>query len=82
MKKTLTAILAVAALFTALGLAQATRPSTSSAAIGTLTARADVPAFPGAQNRRGWLESRASFQIRACSRPPPPTTRTFIGPVA
>eukprot|EP00958_Prasinococcus_capsulatus_P001705 scaffold149_cov383-Prasinococcus_capsulatus_cf.AAC.25 len=38
-----------------------------------------MPALPGAQNVAVDRGLCASFQLRACSRPPPPTTRTAIG---
>ena len=37
-----------------------------------------IPEFPGAQTTRDTSGSRASRQVKACSRPPPPTTRTFM----
>src|SRR5438477_1295825 len=38
-----------------------------------------VPAFPGATNTFASRLEVASFHASACSRPPPPTTRTFNG---
>ena len=37
-----------------------------------------IPAFPGAHHIFAILGDWASFQTSACSRPPPPTTRTFM----
>ena len=39
-----------------------------------------VPALPGAQITSRTADSRPSFHVSACSRAPPPTTSTFIGP--
>ena len=39
---------------------------------------AEVPPFPGAQKRRSTRELWRSFQARACSRAPFPTTSTFL----
>mmetsp|Transcript_21548 Transcript_21548/g.47288 ORF Transcript_21548/g.47288 Transcript_21548/m.47288 type:complete len:323 (+) Transcript_21548:841-1809(+) len=36
-----------------------------------------IPGLPGAQNSCSQNGDRLIFQARACSRPPPPTTRTF-----
>ena len=56
--------------------------ATSSAAIGTHSASRAMPAFPGAhEDRARRAGSAASFQTSACSRPPPPTTRTRIASV-
>ena len=38
-----------------------------------------VPALPGATNTLATRGDCATFHASACSRPPPPTTRTFIG---
>jgi len=38
-----------------------------------------VPPFPGAQKIRFTRGLWRIFQAKACSRPPEPTTRTFIG---
>ena len=46
--------------------------------IGTQSAWAAVPAFPGAQKSSVTRGLWRIFQARACSRPPFPTTRTFI----
>src|SRR3954471_14780470 len=43
-------------------------------------ASARMPALPGAHHSSGCWGERARARIRACSRPPAPTTRTFIGP--
>src|SRR5512132_322187 len=59
-------------------LAAATSPSTVSAPMLTLRASSAMPALPGAQNRSGSLGERASARMIACSRPPPPTTSTFM----
>src|SRR5690606_28424786 len=59
--------------------AKATSPGMSSAAIATfetLGSRA-VPALPGAQYTRFTRGDCAHFHASACSRPPPPMTRTF-----
>ena len=37
-----------------------------------------IPAFPGAQTMSETPRSEASFQTRACSRPPLPMTRTLV----
>ena len=37
-----------------------------------------IPALPGAQNTSGACGERSSARTIACSRPPPPTTRTFV----
>src|SRR3954471_17777632 len=37
-----------------------------------------MPAFPGAQSSSGVSGERASARTIACSRPPPPTTRTLV----
>jgi hypothetical protein len=59
-------------------VAQASSPSTSSAPMSTHSATPAMPAFPGAQNTRDARGDCAIFQASACSRPPPPTTRTFM----
>src|SRR3954464_13854080 len=63
-------------------LANATRPATSSAATSTLRTRGSVavPPLPGATRTSDTLGDCAHFQASACSRPPPPTIRTFMGP--
>ncbi len=38
---------------------------------------AAIPALPGAHSTSGACGERASARTIACSRPPPPTTRTF-----
>ena len=40
-----------------------------------------MPALPGAQSSSGARAERASARTIACSRPPPPTTRTFKRPL-
>ena len=62
----------------ALSLAQATMSSTSVALMGTHWATWAMPPLPGAQYSSETLGLWASFQQMACSRPPPPTTNTFI----
>src|SRR5688572_15216015 len=59
--------------------ASATRPGMSLAATGTFRhlASAAVPALPGATSTSVTRGDCASFQARACSRPPPPMTRTL-----
>ena len=58
--------------------AAATIASTSSAPTsGRHSASAAIPALPGAQSSSGAWAERASARTIACSRPPPPTTRTF-----
>ncbi len=44
---------------------------------GRHSASAAIPALPGAQSSSGARGERASARTIACSRPPPPTTRTF-----
>jgi hypothetical protein len=41
-----------------------------------------MPALPGAQNNLVNKGDAAKAQQSACSRPPPPTTRTRIAPLA
>src|SRR3954449_6215519 len=57
--------------------AAATIPGTSSAPTGrhSTWSRA-MPALPGAQSTSGRCGLRSRARTRACSRPPPPTTRT------
>ena len=54
-------------------------PSTSSARGRAAARRAAIPALPGAQSTSGRCGERASARTIACSRPPPPTTRTSHG---
>src|SRR5262245_55907396 len=61
-----------------LSCAAATRPSTSSPPTRRISASPAIPAFPGAQKSSGRLGERESERRIACSRPPPPTTRTFM----
>src|SRR6185437_287485 len=65
---------------TASRLANATSVAMSS--IGTLqrSGSAAVPALPGATNTFETRGDCAIFHASACSRPPPPTTRTFTSP--
>src|SRR5690606_8111302 len=62
---------------------RATRPSRSVAPTSTLRhfASVAVPALPGATSTCETRGDCASFHANACSRPPPPMTRTFIGSV-
>jgi hypothetical protein len=53
-------------------------PSTSSPGMATFSARRAVPGLPGAQKTFSASGLWAIFQTRACSRPPPPTTRIRI----
>ncbi len=46
--------------------------------ISMFVAMLEVPAFPGAQYSSLSCELFFTFQAIACSRPPPPTTKTFI----
>jgi hypothetical protein len=62
----------------AFSFAHATMPDTSVAGMGTHRASWAMPAFPGAQYSWVTLGLWASFQQIACSRPPPPTTKTFM----
>src|SRR5215831_2109079 len=57
------------------------RAAMSSAATRTLRTRGSpaVPAFPGATSTSVTRAAAAHFQASACSRPPPPTIRIFIG---
>ena len=55
----------------------ATSPSTSSAATSSRRASWAMPALPGAHSSSVAPAERASARTIACSRPPPPTTRTF-----
>src|SRR6478736_150579 len=50
----------------------------SSAATSSTRASAAMPGLPGAQSTSGSCGERRSARTRACSRPPPPMTRTFI----
>src|SRR5437588_4920450 len=60
-------------------LAARTIPSTSSAAISRHGTRSPaMPALPGAQTSSGRWGLRRRARTIACSRPPPPTTNTFI----
>ena len=44
---------------------------------GRHSASAAIPALPGAQSSSGECVERPSARTIACSRPPPPSTRTF-----
>src|SRR5215207_9041313 len=54
----------------------------SSAAMFTFSASTAVPALPGATKTRPARGLCLSFQASACSRPPLPTTRTFIAAIS
>src|SRR5690554_4011916 len=60
--------------------AKASRPSRSSTPISTLASPGSraVPALPGATKTCATRGDWATFQARACSRPPPPMISTFI----
>ena len=62
----------------ALSLANATSLSNSIAFISTHSATSAIPALPGAQYILSTLGLWLIFQHIACSRPPLPTTKTFI----
>ena len=62
--------------------AQSSRARTSVAERSRLVPSDAVPALPGAQKISGRVLSFASFHARACSRPPLPMTRIFMGPEA
>ena len=57
--------------------ARSAEASGSSALIGKMRATDAIPGLPGA-HMFVVTRSRESFQASACSRPPPPTTSTFI----
>ena len=59
-----------------------TIPRTSSAPTSRQRASAAMPALPGAHSSSGAPPERASARTIACSRPPPPTTRTLISIVS
>jgi exodeoxyribonuclease VII large subunit len=63
---------------TARSRAKASNPDTSSAAIGTHSASSAMPALPGAAQSFVSSGDLDRAQARACSRPPPPTSRTFM----
>ena len=44
----------------------------------TIRASPAIPALPGVQSSSGRCGERSSARTIACSRPPPPTTRTFV----
>ena len=54
--------------------------SPGSASSSSVSAR--MPALPGTQTSSGRCGERASARTTACSRPPAPTTRTFMRPEA
>ncbi len=58
--------------------AAATSASISPTPIGSSRASAAMPALPGAHSSSGDCGERASARTIACSRPPPPMTRTFF----
>src|SRR6266545_2699579 len=57
--------------------AKSARPGTSAAAMATGVASSAIPALPGAAYIRSMARFLASPHTSACSRPPPPTTRTL-----
>ena len=68
----------ITARSTLCSLAACAIPSRSIAAIGRFSPSAAVPALPGAQTSPLHSGLRETAQASACSRPPPPTIRTFI----
>src|SRR5215472_10644442 len=60
--------------------ARATCSSMATSFTGKHSACRPMPGLPGAAMRRVRSGLWASFQASACSRPPPPTRRTFTGP--
>ena len=52
------------------------RPSTSPAPTSSTPASRRIPGLPGAHSTSGRCGERTSARTIACSRPPPPTTRT------
>src|ERR1700730_1080555 len=56
--------------------AAATMPATSSALTASTRTSSAMPALPGVQMISGERDERARAALRACSRPPPPTTST------
>jgi len=58
--------------------ARVTSAATLPASIGTHSASAVIPPFPGAHQIFSTRRLCFNFQTRACSRPPPPTTKIFI----
>src|SRR5215203_586042 len=68
----------ITAKLTPRACAAATIATASSAATsGRHSASATIPALPGAQRTSVTCDERRSARTIACSRPPPPTTRTF-----
>ena len=59
-------------------LAKSTTPSISVAETSKHFASYEMPPLPGVQKISSTLLDSLIFLIRACSLPPPPTTRTFI----
>src|ERR1019366_1018944 len=59
--------------------AKSASPSRSAMATFFRCGSAAVPALPGATKTVCTRGERTSFQASACSRPPPPMTRTFMG---
>ena len=53
--------------------------SGSPTSASSASASARIPALPGTHSSSGRCGERASARISACSRPPPPTTRTRMG---
>ena len=62
---------------TACSRAAATSAGTSVTGMGNSVASRSMPGFPGAQRISGACGERPSARTMACSRPPPPTTRTL-----
>ena len=58
--------------------ASATKATKSSTPISTQRATLAIPAFPGAQITSVHLVDLAIAQHKECSRPPDPTTNTFM----
>src|SRR4029077_8522686 len=56
--------------------AKRVRPFRSSGGTATHVATSALPALPGAHHTSSTCGLRPSLHARACSRPPPPTTRT------
>src|SRR5688500_4876178 len=50
----------------------------SAGSIATICANSAIPGFPGAANSLPRRSDCASFQASACSRPPEPSSRTFM----
>ena len=70
---------ATTAKSTSLSTANATMPAMSVAAMSTQVASRAIPPLPGSAYSVVTSGFLARALTRACSRPPPPTTMTFIG---